>query len=243
MTSVLLSKVRDRIPLGNVLRGIDPGKLKEFMQQSHAPEWHAFAITHRMWRPHASVPCRWLSEVLPHDAPVFEPGCGSGANLLWLGQQGFRHLLSADISAEALALGDLLARELGIPMETWQDNGITPSRLPENLGGIVSVNWFYHIPGASLTAFLTTYRKALRPGGYLALDMVTRHYDRVPGNQWHSDDQKLPEGQRRPSEYTVRLDRAEMECLACRCGFALVRSTCFVLSRPQRAAYLLRRVD
>ena len=133
--------------------------------------------------------------------------------------------------------------KLGIPMETWQDNGITPSRLPENLGGIVSVNWFYHIPGASLTDFLTTYRKALRPGGYLALDMVTRHYDRVPGNQWHSDDQKLPEGQRRPSEYTVRLDRAEMECLACRCGFALVRSTCFVLSRPQRAAYLLRRVD
>ena len=71
--------------------------------------------------------------------------------------------------------------------------------------------------------------------------MVTRHYDHVPGNQWHSQDRELPEEQRRPSEYTLRLDSEEVRELAEQCGFHLVRSTCFVLSRPQRAVYLLRR--
>lgn len=229
--------------MGNSLQGVSSQKLEEFMQQSQAPEWHSYAVSSRQWRRHACTPCRWLAEVVPHDQPVFEPGCGSGANLLWLGQRGFKHLLGADISAEALALGGLLSKELGIPMETWQDDGISPAKLPENLGGIVSVNWFYHVPGANFSQFLTTYRKALRPGGYLALDMVTRHYDKVPGNQWHTGEMHLPESQRRPSEYTLRLDRREVECLACRAGFAVVRSTCFVLSRPQRATYLLRRVD
>jgi hypothetical protein len=115
--------------------------------------------------------------------------------------------------------------------------------LPNELDGIVSVNWLYHIPGASLSDFLLRYRCALKIGGYLACDMPTRHYDKIPGNQWHTRDRKLAEEKRRPSEYTIRLDASEVRDIARENGFAMLKHTCFALSRPQRAVYLLRRTQ
>ncbi|MBQ4567490.1 MAG: class I SAM-dependent methyltransferase [Desulfovibrio sp.] len=237
----MFSYIRDRLPWGDKLPVSQP-RLEELMRLSGAEPWHAHAISHRQSRRHACVACRWLAEALPTGAHVFEPGCGSGANLLWLGLKGVGRLSGADISAEAVSMGRQLAQDMHMQLDIWQDDCLKPARLPDPVDGIVSVNWLYHIPGASLDSFLQTYAPALKPGGYLALDMVTRHYDRQPGNQWHTMDRALPEAQRRPSEYTIRLDRQEVEAIARGQGFRLERDTCFVLSRPQRAVFLLRRV-
>lgn len=237
----LLSYVLDRLPLGNALNGITGSGLGTLMRKTQAPAWHEYAIRKRQWRRHACTACRWLCGVLPSDAIIFEPGCGSAANLLWLGQKGFRRLYGSDISPQALELGVELAASLRLPLEIWQDDGLHPVRLPHNLDGILSVNWLYHIPGADFSDFMRRYGDALKPGGYLACDMVTRQYDRTPGNQWHSQDKHLPEAQRRPSEYTIRLDPDEVRRIAAQNGFTLVRHTCFALSRPQRAVYLLQR--
>ena len=162
---------------------------------------------------------------------------------MWLGQKGIASLYGSDIDPGALELGKRLALRLNTSLELWEDNGIKPARLPENLDAILSVNWLYHIPGASFSSFLDTYTRALKVGGYLACDMVTRRYDRTPGNQYHSNDLKLPVEQRRPSEYTIRLDREEMRSLGIRHGLAMIRSTCFVLTNPQRSVYLFRKVE
>ncbi|MDR3358705.1 MAG: class I SAM-dependent methyltransferase [Desulfovibrio sp.] len=239
----ILAYFLDRLPFGNTLKGISQAGLNELMLQSEASEWHKYAISNRKWRRHACTACRWLKNVLPEDASIHEPGCGSAANLLWLGQQGFRRLSGSDISVNALKLGQSLASLLSIPLDVWHDDCLNPARLPGELDGILSVNWLYHVPGASLGDFLARYRRALKTGGYLACDMVTRRYDHSPGNKWHTWDKALPEEERRPSEYTLRLDEEEVRCLSCRNGFAVVRSTCFTLCRPQRAVYLLRRVD
>ena len=150
----LLSYVLDRLPLGNALKGISPAMLKDFMLRTRAPRWHEYAIRQRQWRRHACTACRWLCGVLPRDAAVFEPGCGSAANLLWLGQKGFRRLSGSDISPEALELGVQLAGSLHLPLEVWHDDALHPTRLPQSLDGILSVNWLYHIPGADFGAFL-----------------------------------------------------------------------------------------
>ena len=240
----VLAYLLDRLPFGNSLTGISRRQLSNLMWQSKAPSWHEYAITSRKWRRHACVACRWLNAVLPKDSSIFEPGCGSAANLLWLGQQGFQRLYGSDISSSALELGQNLASLLSLPLEVWNDDGLNPTRLPtERLDGILSVNWLYHIPNATFGEFLRRYQNSLKIGGYLVCDMVTRHYDRVPGNQWHTKDIKLPEEERRPSEYTIRLDHAEISSIAIRHGFAVLKSTCFVLSQPQRAVYLLRRVE
>lgn len=232
--------IRDRLPWGDHLP-VNQRRLDELMQTTGAEPWHAYAISHRQERRHACVACRWLLEVLPPFAHVFEPGCGSGANLFWLGIKGSKKLSGADISPEAVEMGKLLAKDMNLSIDIWQDDCLHPTRLPEDVDGMVSVNWLYHIQGASLDSFLRTYVPAIKKGGYLALDMVTRHYDRQHGNQWHTKDIQLPEKQRRPSEYTIRLDSHEVVAAAQKCGLTLVRSTCFVFSRPQRAVYLLRR--
>ena len=240
----VLAYLLDRLPFGNSLEGISRRQLSNLMWQSKAPSWHEYAITSRKWRRHACTACRWLNAVLPKDSSIFEPGCGSAANLLWLGQQGFQRLYGSDISDSSLELGQNLASLLSLPLEVWNDDGLNPTRLPtERLDGILSVNWLYHIPSATLGGFLGRYRDSLKIGGYLVCDMVTRQYDKIPGNQWHTKDRKLPEEKRRPSEYTIRLDHAEISSIAIRHGFAVLKSTCFVLSQPQRAVYLLRRVE
>ncbi len=238
-----LAYLLDRLPFGNSLEGISQRQLSKLMWQSKAPSWHEYAITSRKWRRHACTACRWLNAILPRNSSIFEPGCGSAANLLWLGQQGFQRLYGSDISNSALELGQNLASLLSLPLEVWHDDGLNPTHLPNGLDGILSVNWLYHIPGATLSDFLVRYRNALKIGGCLVCDMVTRQYDKIPGNQWHTKDRKLPEEKRRPSEYTLRLDASEVSCIACRNGFAMIKSTCFTLSRPQRAVYLLRRVE
>ena len=135
-----------------------------------------------------------------------------------------------------LSSDKILASLLSLPLEVWHDDGLSPTHLPNGLDGILSVNWLYHIPGATLSDFLARYRNALKIGGYLVCDMVTRQYDKISGNQWHTKDRKLPEEKRRPSEYTLRLDASEVSCIACRNGFAMIKSTCFTLSRPQRGS-------
>lgn len=239
----VLAYLLDRLPFGNSLKGISRRQLSNLMWQSKAPSWHEYAITNRKWRRHACTACRWLNAVLSKDSSIFEPGCGSGANLLWLGQQGFQRLYGSDIECGSLELGQKLASLLSLPLEIWNDDGLNPAHVPTELDAILSVNWLYHIPSASLGGFLERYRDSLKIGGYLVCDMVTRHYDRIPGNQWHTKDIKLPKEERRPSEYTLRLDPNEVSSISIRHGFAMVKSTCFILSQPQRAVYLLRRVE
>lgn len=148
-----LAYLLDRLPFGNSLEGISQRQLSKLMWQSKAPSWHEYAITSRKWRRHARTACRWLNAILPRNSSIFEPGCGSAANLLWLGQQGFQRLYGSDISNSALELGQNLASLLSLPLEVWHDDGLSPTHLPNGLDGILSVNWLYHIPGATLSDF------------------------------------------------------------------------------------------
>lgn len=233
--------ITDRLPFGNNLP-ISIEKVECIRRQTGAEEWHTEAIAQRSTRLHVTIATRWLAECIPTGGKIIEPGCGSGANLFWLALNAGHHIFGADISNEALAMAQQLAIHFGVQAEFWHDDGINPSHLPQDMDGIVSVNWLYHIPGVTLEQFLTTYRVALKPNGFIAFDMVTRDYDQRPGNHWHTEDQNLPLEQRRPSEYRIRMDKEEVQCIAYRCGFALLRSTRFLTCNPQRAVHLLRRV-
>lgn len=233
--------VRDRLPFGQGVN-ISAQIVDSLARACKTEPWHTYAIHNRHRRPHVYVATRWIAEHLAKDATIFEPGCGSGVNLLWLARQGFSRLMGSDISAEAVALSHELAKELGTPLDVWQDDCTKPTRLPQNLDGIVSVNWLYHIPQATLQGFLETYTHALKKGGIVVCDMITRHYDRAVNNQYHSKDWKLPLHERRPSEYTIRLNADEVGNIAKSCGFRVQRHTCLLLSRPQRAVYELHKM-
>lgn len=233
--------IQDRLPCG---QKIDiPAEVVDSLACACKTEpWHAYAIHNRHRRPHVYVATRWLAAKLPKNAVIFEPGCGSGVNLLWLAAQGFSRLQGSDLSPEAVALAHELAKVQGLSLDIWQDDSLKPQRMPQDLDGILSVNWLYHVPQATLSGFLNLYAPALKKGGIVVCDMVTHHYNSVENNKYHSKDWKLPAQEKRPSEYTIRHSAAEVAAIAEQCGFYMQRSTCLRLSRPQRAVYELTKV-
>ena len=238
----LFAYLRDRLPLRHRL-ALSTKTIQQCLAQAGAEPWHGYALQQRMWRRHVCIATGWLAEMLPKQAAIFEPGCGSGANLLWLAQQGFTQLWGADISPSALTLCTLLSQASQSPITTWQDDCLHPQHIPQQrFDALLSVNWLYHVPNSSLESFLTVYRPWLRPHGLLFCDCIDASYNNVRNNQFHTSDAKLPVAKRRPSEYVFRLSVAQVNSLAAQQGFAVIRTT-KTHSCPQRAIYALQRID
>lgn len=199
--------------------------LEDYVKLTNADPWHLYAIRKRHRRPHVCLACAWLADYLDKDALIFEAGCGSGINLLWLGARGFRNLRGADLAPEAVALAALLSKHLKIDMDIWRDDSLAPRRLPAKIDGLISLNWLYHLPGASLDGFLSAYRPFLAQGAKLAFDMVDSSFNTYRNNAFHTDDARLPATKRRLSEYTLRLSAAEIAAILARHGFTTLRES------------------
>lgn len=231
----------DVLPFGDSLDL--PADLVERVNVSTGAEpWFSYAFAARSRRRHICLACRWLARSLPKGATVFEPGCGAGVNLLWIAREGLA-AKGSDIVPEALDMCRRMALYSGVPLEVWEDDGVHPRRLPDPVDGILSVNWLYHVPGASMEGFLRAWRPALKPGGVIACDVPDASYNSVKNNQYHTGDAHLPEDQRRPSEYRFRLSRADMERIAAAAGFRVERSALSFSGPLRRGVYLLRRSD
>lgn len=244
--------LRANLPFGHAL-GISGEDVKRLVHDSGAEPWHIHAITRRNFRRHTCVACDWLASALPRDATIFEIACGSGANLLWLAKKGFSRLYGIDMAPQAIRLSRELARLQGVALNVWGDNAMSPSfgesrtdkpDVPPAFDGMLSLTWLYHIPGAELAEFLRIWRPYLKQGGIIVFEMITRSYDSVPNNQYHSDDWELPASRRRPSEYQMRLDKAEVQCIAEKCGYTHLRSMrlmTIITGKPEREVHMLRR--
>ncbi len=231
--------IYERWPFRHLLRCVD-GTLPKLVSDCNAESWHLYAIKRRIFRRHVCIPCAWVADHFPAGASVFEPGCGSGANLLWLAERGFTSLAGADIKDSAVTLGRKLAQKAGLTVKLWRDNSLKPSLTPANVDVILSLNWLYHIPGATFGDFLRLYAPCLSPKGAVVCDMVDDGYNSMPGNRYHTDDGNMPIEHRRASEYTLRMSRADMEATALGHGLKLVKYRIFS-GRPPRAAYMFQR--
>lgn len=220
--------------------GITAPRVDTLVSENKASDWHAFAIKDRQWRWHVCIACSWIADYAPRSASVFEPGCGSGANLLWLAAQGFEKLSGADIDGDALHLCGALQKEMGHTLTVWEDDCMKPARPPQEQDIILSVNWLYHVPGSSLDGFLSAYVPCLSKSGGIILDVVDTSYNLEDGNEFHSGDAKKPEAERRPSEYTFRMSVAEVTEVAERHGLRVLRQT-LAGGKPPRRVFMLVR--
>lgn len=231
--------IRARWPLYHTVHCVD-NTLAQMIADCGAENWHLFAIRKRMWRKHVCMPCAWIAGNISPHASIFEPGCGSGANLLWLAERGFTQLSGADIQAPAVHLAQQLAKKANFPVRIWQDDSLKPAILPSNVDVILSVNWLYHVPGTCFNNFLHTYAPCLSAQGVIICDMIDTRYNNVTDNQYHTKDFRLPRSQRRVSEYTMRVSKADMKSIAAKHGLHLIKHTQFY-ARPQRTAYVFGR--
>jgi SAM-dependent methyltransferase len=247
-----MQRLRANLPFGHGL-GISGKDVERLVNDSGADLWHVHAITRRNFRRHACVACDWLASALPRDAAIFEIACGSGANLLWLAQKGFSRLYGIDIAPQAVRLSRELASLQGVALNVRVDNALSPSfgeaqagkpGVPPVFDGILSLTWLYYIPGVELAEFLRIWRPYLGQGGIIVFEMITRRYDSIPNNQYHTDDWGLPASRRRPSEYRMRLDKSEVQRAAEQCGYTHLRSLrlmTIITGKPEREVHMLRR--
>lgn len=215
--------------------------VEDLVKECHAENWHIHVIKHYRSRYHVYTACQWITEITEPTASVFEPGCGSGINLLWLGVREFRHLMGSDISEEALTLSRRLSKHFAIDVSVWKDNCLFPTKSLENIDVILSVNWLYHTKEGSLTHFLQTYKESLKRKGKIVLDVVDKSFNACKGNEFHTSDIKLPLCQRRPSEYKFRTSMKEVVALAERHGFTVLRKT-LIKDLPPRSVYVLEKM-
>lgn len=220
--------------------GVSQKYLQWCSKTTNASWWHAYAIKHRPWRPHVCVPCEWITQMVPSSAHVFEVGCGSGANLLWLQQRGFQRLGGSDIAVSAIEMCDLLAKYYKTRINTIVDDALNPRFRPEKVDVLLSVNWLYHIPGASLEDLFKIYGECVKPKGYMAFDCISSKYNAMPNNKNHTADVRLPMEKRRPSEYTFRMTTGEVERCISRYGYKISKKR-ELRTFPPRNVYIAQR--
>ena len=230
---------RERWPWRHSL-GVSPSRLAALVEQCGAKPWDSYAILRRMWRRHVCIACGWIADYAPREASVFEPGCGNGNNLLWLASRGFQHVSGADCDSAALRLCVALQKEMGLSFPVFEDDCLRPTYPTSRQDIILSVNWLYHIPGASLDIFLETYLQHLDDDGMIVCDVVDSAYNKEKDNIWHTRDRKKPVHERRPSEYTFRMSQAEVAETASRHGLRVARRA-RTYAVPQRMVYMLSR--
>ena len=219
---------------------INPARLRELAARCGTQPWHIRAINTRIWRRHVCIACGWVADYCPREAAVFEPGCGAGANLFWLASRGFRTISGTDIDSTALDLCRALQKETGLSFPVFHDDGMHPRYPAQQQDVIVSVNWLYHIPHASLGIFLENYLPKLKQDGLMICDIIDSAYNEEKDNMYHSADADKPTHERRPSEYTFRMSQREVAETAAKYGLHVLRQA-RTYAIPQRRVYMLSR--
>lgn len=226
-------------PFNHVLR---IKNIDSYIKMSGVDTWHLYAIKKRYKRPHVCLACSWIDKTLDKGACIFEAGCGSGINLLWLGKRGFMNIYGADLSFEAVALAHSLSNHLNIKMDIKQDNSLYPKYLPKSIDGLLSVNWLYHLPNATLDNFFIAYKPFLSSKAKIVFDMVDASYNEARNNIYHTDDWHLPKEKRRPSEYPLRLSQDEIAGIVELHKFRVVRSA-RVWGMVPRTVWLVENIE
>ena len=195
------------------------GTAEAIIRSTGAEPWFVWAIQNRRTRGETNSAMDWIVAHIAKDGLIFEVGCGCGANLIWLAQHGYPHLVGTDRSPAAIAaarqLADLARQEISVDVA----DGFVPTM--ENVTVLLAINCVYYAP-LDMVEYLQSCRARIAEGGYVIFDMVDRSFDSMPNNQYMTDDWRLPEAQRRPSQYVVRMSPDDVRIKAAKAGFEMI---------------------
>jgi len=130
-----------------------------------------YAGSERVW---SGRPNQRLVELAAGLTPgtALDVGCGEGADVVWLAQQGWR-VTGADISVVALERAEAHAAEAGVADRTsWvHADLVAGAALPGDQDLVTAM--FVHVPEAEFDRVYTAIGAAVRPGGHL---LVAAHH-------------------------------------------------------------------
>lgn len=160
--------------------------------------WFSYIVKDRKNRWDLWKSSFWLADKLNSSSHILETGCGTGTNLLWFWQNGFRNLDGLDLDNNLLSIGEELCSILNARINLWQDDGLNPQKVLNVYDAIISLNWTHLVENYDISKFLKTYSKHLNLNGYHVIDVIDSSYDNYPDNQYLTSDKT------KPSEYKKR---------------------------------------
>lgn len=186
--------------------------LAECVERYGAQPWYIYSYKEFETRKHAYYAYEWIKNNISKESAILEAACGAGGALYHLYNAGYRNLSGFDIDEKAIKAGCDIAEKCGMNIRFQVADAIQC-----NIAGIydviIWVNGMYHIENYTLDDFFATFSKHVKPNGYLIFDMVDIAYNEVPLNMYSTQDWGKPDGERRPSEYKLRLGIKEIiEC-------------------------------
>lgn len=215
--------------------------IEPIVRSTGAEPWFVWSILNRRTRGETNLAMDWIVEHISKDGLIFEVGCGCGANLVWLAQHGFHNLVGTDRSASAIAAAKQLADLAQQKLSVHVGPGFVPGEGSGKISVLLAINCIYYAP-INMAEYLRACRDKLAPSGYVIFDMVDRSFDRIPDNQYMTDDWRLPEAKRRPTQYVVRMSPDDLMEEATKAGFAMLRQLPATKSPPRYVA-VLRSID
>jgi SAM-dependent methyltransferase len=215
--------------------------IEPIVRSTGAEPWFVWCIQNRRTRGETNSAMDWIVEHISRETLIFEVGCGCGANLIWLAQHGFHNLIGSDRSASAIAAAKQLADLAHQRISVHVDDGFIPAQGSGKITVLLAINCIYYAP-INMTEYLKACHDKLAASGYVILDMVDQSFDRVPNNRYMTDDWRLPEAERRPTQYVVRMSPDDLMEKAANAGFAMVRQLHGTKSPPRYVA-VLQRID
>ncbi len=217
--------------------------LKHLVQEHKAQSWFISTAENRLERHELQLAMGWIYAHLEHDAPIFEVGCGSGNNLVWLTTRGYRALGGSDVDDKALQVASGMAASLDADWQLLNASLFRPEHIPSGQALIFAVNCVIYHQDFVLADFLQACARRLRPDGCVLLDQVDASFNGHPCNAWYSPQWHLPEQERtKPSEYrSPRIDRREVEKSAAAAGMEVVASMPSLRGGVPRCVYVFAR--
>lgn len=127
--------------------------------------WDDFYRNDNRW---SGNPNQLLVDTVGGLAPgrALDLGCGTGADAIWLAQQGWR-VTAVDIAAPALAFGTHKAAEAGVGERiVWERNDLDAT-FPVGLFDLVACSYLHSPVALARASILGKARTAVGPGGTL----------------------------------------------------------------------------
>lgn len=150
----------------------------------------------------------WIKENLNKESKVLDIACGGGELLYYLRQAGYRNLAGFDIDETAIQTAMAVDKITHGDITFFMDNAIRP-QFKERYDVFTWMTGLYLFEDYRLDDFFEEYVERLNESGYLIFEMVDTSYNEMPMNEFHTQDWKS-EGEKRPSEYIIRMSKEEV---------------------------------
>lgn len=212
--------------------------LTECVRRYDAHPWYIYAYKEFKTRKHVYYAYEWIKKNINKNSTILEAACGAGGMLYHLYNAGFKNLSGFDIDDRAIKVGNDICQKCGMNI-SFEVSDAVQCDITDHYDVIVWVNGMYHIENYSLDKFFSTFHKFVNAKGYLIFDMVDTAYNEVPLNMYSTQDWKKREEERRPSEYKLRVGKAEIIETGRKYNTSLVRSY-FVDETIPRGVYIFQ---